>query len=540
MWARLLLHPFMLPEDTVKVRPVGSRRARAGRLGSLLWLISWCVVGTALAAGIESHGAGAPDEPYLVRSSADRGAGFPGRSGFLVLDSGKQAFLARAALIESAERTIDAQYYIWNSDDTGRYLASRLLAAADRGVRVRILLDDINVASRDAQLAWLDAHPQIEIRLYNPVPGRKGTARLFSFARSFTKLNRRMHNKSFTVDGAATIVGGRNIGDEYFDASGELNFRDRDVLAAGPVVPQVGRAFETFWNSEWAVPIQQISQQSMIDSQLTSARIRLDEATQRLADLGYGPAHGSDEARRYWESTLADLVWASAQLVSDTPPQALEDSRQTQAVAIALGHLMQQAKDEVLIESAYFILADRALGLFAQSHQAGVRVRALTNSLASNDLTTNHSGYARRRKQMLRAGIELHELRPDAPSCRHLIAVARHCSATTRFGLHSKSAVFDRRYVYIGSFNVNLRSAFLNTETALLIDSPELARQVAAAIEENLSLQNSWRVELHGGSTRWITLQGATEQKSGHEPGVSVGRRMASTFYGLFPLEKYL
>jgi len=482
-----------------------------------------------------------PQETNLGRAAASVASAHEAQSGFLVLDSGKEAFLERLALIEAADRSIDLQYYIWNSDLTGRYVAERIYAAADRGVRVRILLDDINTNDRDGVLASLDSHPGIEIRIYNPTASRSGVGRWLGFVGDFAKVNRRMHNKSLTVDGAATIVGGRNIGDEYFDASTKLNFRDRDLLAAGPVVAQVEEAFDVFWNSPWAYPITALTAQRLTAEELNARRSRAIASTDTLARLGYQPIRSVADGQAHFHAVLGQLVWAPARLVCDTPPQT-NDLKRTpipKAVARALGDLASGAQHEVLIESAYFILDDPALERFAGLKTRGVQLRALTNSLASNDLATNHSGYARRRKAMLQAGLELHEIRPDAASCRTL--VANNCAQGAAFGLHAKSAVFDRRSVYVGSFNVNLRSAFLNTETALIIESPELAERIAKSIEENMRAENSWQVELDdGGSVSWITVRDGAQEVSTHEPATGFWRRTSAAFFGLFPLELYL
>jgi cardiolipin synthase C len=514
---------------------------------ALCWVA--CLLGIALAAcaalpehaeRTHSSAYSTPLETSLGRTASDATADRGGQSGFLVLDGGKDALLERLALIEAAERSIDLQYYIWNSDVTGRYMAARVYAAAERGVRVRILLDDMNTKERDAVLAYLDSHPAIEVRIYNPIAARSGTGRLFGLARDFSRVNRRMHNKSLTVDGAATIVGGRNIGDEYFDASAELNFRDRDLLSVGPVVPQVAAAFDIFWNNSWAYPIASLTKATLTSEEAVARRASAIRAGEELAQRGYHPLHEPLPAQAHFASRLQQAIWAPARLVHDAPPLGdVADTSSVQPVAHALAELAGSAQHEVLIESAYFILGDAALERFAQLKAHGVRLRALTNSLASNDLTTNHSGYARRRKQMLRSGLELHELRPDAASCQTL--VSNLCGAGAAFGLHSKSAVFDRRFVYVGSFNVNLRSAYLNTETALIIESPELADQVAKSIEENMRAENSWRVESDGrGRIRWVTTRHGVEEASTHEPATGRWRRFQVRIYSIFPVEKYL
>jgi putative cardiolipin synthase len=499
-------------------------------LGLLGWIARPVLVALALVTGI----AAADD---LRAATANAAAAHPGQSGLLLVDTGGQALQYRDALIPAASRTIDAQYYIWNSDAAGRYLAARLMGAADRGIQVRVLLDDINVAGRDAVFAALAAHPNVQIRIYNPSRARSGFLRLLDFVSDFSRLNRRMHNKSFTVDGAVSIVGGRNIGNEYFDLDPEKNFRDRELLVAGPVVSDVALGFEAFWNSSWTRPVESLAgpHRTLDEPALLAA------ATAEVAQLGYIPPN--DSAREVAAPALAALLWAPAHLVFDPPPTAseIQDSSRAQPVAQELRRVVATARDEILVESAYFILGDESLAEAARLHAAGVRMRALTNSLASNDLVTNHSGYARRRPAMLDAGIELHELRPDAAACRRLVTVSRACDQAPAFALHSKSLVVDRRLVYIGSFNLNLRSTYLNSETALIVESPELATQVARSVEELLQPDSSWQVTRgERGSLEWTTEVDGKVVRESHEPMTGTWRRFTSGFYRLFPLEKYL
>jgi cardiolipin synthase C len=461
-----------------------------------------------------------------------------GDSGFLILDTGRQAFLQRAALIEAAERSIDAQYYIWNSDLSGRYLARRLLLAADRGVRVRLLLDDINVAGRDQVLAALDRHPNIQIRIYNPLAKRAGFGKWLSFIGDFQRLNRRMHNKTFVVDATFGIVGGRNIGDEYFDLHPHVNHRDRDVLVVGPVVQDVSMNFDVYWNNTWSYPIGMLANADAddhtIEAQLAQARATAGDTT----GLEHAPALDAARARADIQQSLAQLTWAPAELVFDLPAEDMDavtdEPRQT---AQALRALVDQSRSEILIESAYFILGDRQLEMMPELRAQGVRVAALTNSLASNDLTANHAGYARWRSSMLTHGMELYELRPDAAACAVWFEAPGYCDRAA-VSLHAKSAVFDRKTLYVGSFNVNLRSIYLNGETVLIIHSPELAQRVARDIELGMAPANSWQVgKDDNGRLHWSSDGGTVWT---HEPATGWWRRFKSGLIGLLPVEKYL
>ena len=461
-----------------------------------------------------------------------------GQSGFTILDTGQQAFLHRATLIEAAERSIDAQYYIWNSDVSGTYLARRLLLAAERGVRVRLLLDDINVAGRDAVIAALSSHRNIEIRIYNPFAARAGLGKWLGFIADFQRLNRRMHNKTFVVDGAFGIVGGRNIGDEYFDVHPQMNFRDRDVLAVGPIVRDMSANFDAYWNSPSSYPIDLLAPDAVNGQDLEA---QFDQAVAAASDttgLTQLPPQNVAAAHVRTAQTLAELTWAEAELVFDPPAADMHDGAdRPKQSAQALRKLVDQSNTEILVESAYFILGDDQLEALAPIRARGVRVAALTNSLASNDLTTNHAGYARRRPAMLAKGMELYELRPDATACTVWIETPGYCDKGV-VSLHAKSVVFDRKTLYIGSFNVNLRSIYLNGETVLIIHSPELAERVARDIELGMAPGNSWQVSQDAeGRLHWT--DGASEVST-HEPDTGVWRRIKSGLFSLLPVEKYL
>lgn len=470
---------------------------------------------------------------------AQAGAGnHRGLSGFYILDTGQEALLQRAALIEAAEHSIDAQYYIWNSDISGRYLARRLVLAADRGVRVRLLLDDINIARRDHILAILDHHPNIDVRIFNPSPARNGRGKWLIFAAEFERLNRRMHNKTFVVDGALGIVGGRNIGDEYFDLHPAANFRDRDALAAGPIVRDFSANFDVYWNSKWTYPITRLYSGKISEQEFAEQGALARNLAGDTSGLTRIPPGDRGAALAVASETLQQLTWAAAELIFDPPVEDMaQSSDQPKGTALALRRLVEAARSEILIESAYLVLADSQLDRIDELKARGVRIAALTNSLASNDVVSNHAAYARWRPAMLEHGMELHELRPDAAACRTWISPATFC-ATGAVALHAKSAVFDRQTVYIGSFNVNLRSIYLNGETVLIIYSEALAKRVAGDIETGMALENSWQVSRNShGKLRWIS---SAEDISTREPASAWWRRVRSGMIARLAVEKYL
>lgn len=453
-----------------------------------------------------------------------------GTSAVLLQDTGWDALSQRLALIETAERTIDIQYYIWNSDASGRYLASRLIAAADRGVNVRVMLDDININEREDLLTTINAHPNIEIRIFNPIPSRRGVVKWLNILGDFSRLNRRMHNKSFTVDGVLSIVGGRNIGDEYFDLSDEINFRDRDALVMGSVLIDIQTSFTKYWNSRWSYPVDLLGGE-------TSSELLLEEVL--APRYKHYPALPEENkvAYHFIKNLMGRMSWVNARYISDYPvPSDESDTDKPKATARFLWELAQQSEQEIVLESAYLIFDDRQLKELQKLTSNGVQLKALTNSMASNDLITNHSGYAGRRKDMLDHGIELFEMNSDPALCELSTKDIGKCAPTTAYGLHAKSIVFDRKIAVVGSFNFNLRSIYLNTESILVIDSNTVAEKIADDITQAMSEDNSWRLKVTDDKVRWYSGTDVWE----NEPQIELLERIKSQLLQLLPIEKYL
>ena len=452
-------------------------------------------------------------------------------SAVLLQDTGWDALAQRLALIETAEHSIDIQYYIWNTDTSGKYLAKRLIAAADRGVKVRVMLDDINLNEREDLLAELDLHSHIEIRIYNPIPSRHSLVKWLNVLSDFSRLNRRMHNKSFTVDGVMSIVGGRNIGDEYFDLSDDINFRDRDVLVMGQVVTDIQASFIGYWNSRWSYPVK------LLTENISSGLSEFDAvSTPRYKNYPVLP-EGHNNANNYLSGLIEEMTWVKAHFLSDRPvPVDTEMINEPKATARLLAELAQQSGQEILLESAYLIFDDRQLKSFQELTRNGVQIKALTNSMVSNDLVTNYSGYAGRRYDMLNNGIQLFELKPDTTLCNKSTRDLAKCAPTTAYGLHAKSAVFDRKLAVIGSFNFNLRSTYLNTESLLVIENKSVAENLADDMEQVMDEDNSWRLQLDEGNIYWYSGQNKWEV----EPETALSRRIKSRLLQLLPIEKYL
>ena len=456
----------------------------------------------------------------------------PGKSGFAIIRHGRQAFTARIALTELAEKSLDVQYYIWEADETGRILAERLIRAADRGVRVRVLVDDINLAGRDPLVAAMDAHPRIEVRIFNPFAHRG--SRSIDFLIDLARINHRMHNKVMIADNALAIVGGRNIGNHYFEVATDANFRDLDIAAAGPIVREVSDVFDRFWNGEWAVPIN-----SLVDRPYTEADMQAAVATMRARiaedNYPYPLDHDVDSLKTELASIREQFIWAPGQIVWDDPA-AVNEGITHGTMITALFKKVDTLQDEILIESAYFVMQELSIEKIKELKERGVRVRVMTNSLASNDVIAAHAGHAKRRKEILENGVELYEMRPDAGVIKKSIV-----SGESKAALHTKAIVFDRESVFIGSFNLDPRSASINTEAGLYVESAELAEQVIAYMDEGALPRNSYRVLLDDeGDLVWITETDGVEVEFHKDPETGFWDRFVSGLIALLPIEHQL
>lgn len=465
----------------------------------------------------------------------------PGENAFHLLPNGLDALVARIVLTEAADRTLDLQYYIWHDDLTGRELAASMLRAADRGVRVRILLDDLGTNADDQLLLALNAHPNLEIRLFNPVASRK--FKTIGSALEFSRVNRRMHNKALIADNQAAILGGRNIGDEYFGASSVVAFGDLDVLVHGPVVREASTAFDEFWNSEASYPIERLAGRAATADELAAVRAELDTYVESKRDDPF-VVQARERIIGAIQSRDADFEWGQATLLYDDP------SKITRAPGDARGHLMSQFRAlsieptrELLIVSPYFVPGKEGVEWIRGWTARGVRVTVLTNSLAATDVSAVHAGYQRYRKDLLDAGAHLYELRPVVADQR--ADRKRSMFGSSKASLHAKTYVFDRTSIFIGSMNLDARSVELNTEIGVYCSSDAVAAQVADGIMNNLD-RVAWRVDLRtdaAGRSRivWVeTAEDGTVTELDDEPGVSALTRTGIWFLGLLPIESQL
>ena len=454
------------------------------------------------------------------------------KTGVYILEKGEEALIGRAWLAQHAQHSIDVQYFIWSTDNIGILAAEQLLRAAQRGVQVRVLVDDLLIDAENRTLLLLSAHPNAEIRIYNPNlrVGVSWWRRIGNAVTSFRDVNLRMHDKTAIFDGIAGITGGRNMADEYFDFDHEYNFRDRDVLLLGAGVEEMSENFEEFWDSRYAIPVEDILADELADiaPEDVAARTRL------LHEYAADPKNFAPHIRQaiadmpsYFPSLLRAMSWEYAEFISDVPGKNPGESGLGGGgeSTTRLIEAIRGAKHSILIQSPYLVMPDGGIELFEELVNRGVRIRISTNSLASTDNIQAFSGYHGQRDDLLEAGVELFEFKPHPAFKGELIE--RYPALADKnpiFALHAKSMVIDDRAVYIGTFNLDPRSANLNTEVGILVESEELARQLTDAIERDIRPGNSWQTV------------------DGYNPDSHVGRgkRLRMWFNKLLPLEPVL
>jgi len=483
-----------------------------------------------------------PEITYLGKFFAKSMAKHPGQSGYLLLNTGKEAFISRLAFADIAECSIDAQYFIWKGDASSKIFTERLIRAAERGVRVRILIDDIHAGGKDLKIGAMDTHPNIDVRLFNPFGNRSlRILRNVEFIFDLSRLSHRMHNKLFIVDNKVAIVGGRNIGNEYFGLNRKFNFHDLELLVAGPIVEDISKSFDAYWNSKWAFPI------SVLDG-IKPAREEADRLYKNLhhfvedqQDFPYDIHFTKDTAMQTIGLFHDRFIWAKGEVVYDRPEKVNGDVSLN--LADVLNKVGENIRSEILMSSPYLSPAPRALEKIDEMTKKGVTYRLLTNSLASTDSVPAHSIYAKYRKRLLQSGVDVCELRPDAMTrtIHNADTVSR-----ARLSLHAKAVVFDRKIVYVGSYNFNKAGRDLSMETGLIVYSPELAEQATAVIEEDMKPGNSWQVVLDEGNDTqinnrnsgfiWITERDGKQIHYDYEPGTDIWRDLGNAFFSLFPL----
>jgi putative cardiolipin synthase len=453
---------------------------------------------------------------------------------FLPLSNNMQALRWRLLLADLAQRSIDIQYYLIDQDESSRLLGLHLKRAADRGVRVRILVDDVFLTSSDEAIAIWNSHPNITVHVFNPWHKRGS---LFQQALEFIghpeRLNRRMHNKLFAIDGLVAITGGRNIGDAYFGIGSKYNFRDLEVILTGPIVSGIIDSFDLYWNDDWTMSAEAFAaavNPSVSIDELFSKRKQKVAASEILARAGYLEASlGEDYLAHFIEHAHHGAAWVAY----DDPPSVVLTESGVRKID-QLEDLDADISRELLIVSPYFIPSEWFLDKLHGLTKRGVRVAVLTNSMASTNHTIVNSGYRPWRKKLIRAGVELYEYRSDATDTADILASGTQGKF---FSLHSKTFLIDREVVYIGSLNMDPRSFHLNTEMGLMITSPALAGEIAGLVERDMSPRNAWQVSLdEEGRLVWHSAAGTTSM----QPARHFGQRIADFFFGLLPIKDQL
>jgi putative cardiolipin synthase len=499
---------------------------------------------------ISSHSLSEPQTTRFGHQFAPASDQHAGESGFRIFNVGIDGLLLRLEMINAAERTLDLQYYIFRGDESGRLLTEALLRASDRGVRVRVLVDDGESVAGDEQLFALAGHAGIEIRVFNPwaYRGHNRVIRGAEFILRHSRLDYRMHNKLLVADGSVGLLGGRNIGDQYFQIDPESQFADDDVFAAGPITRELSSEFDEFWNSALAIPAEALTHRNARDPAAASRNDRTIQAPKlKSAGLNYAEKLATGEPLDGLMSGELTLIWAQAQFVSDPV-----DKKNLAAAGARVGDLMykpvaemaRQVKSELIIVSPYFVPTRDELGLLKSHRQHGIRVRVLTNSLESNPETAAHAGYMHYRVELLRDGVQLHEVRSLLGSARGSGQSAQ-LSRYGNYSLHAKLYVMDSKELYIGSMNFDARSRRLNTEMGLIIHNTDLAQQQANRFEAMTRPENCYSVELQPGkesSSRlaWHSYENGQPVDYDTEPARSPWQRAKARFLSLLPLDPEL
>ncbi|SEG04897.1 phospholipase D family protein [Vibrio hangzhouensis] len=449
----------------------------------------------------------------------------PSLTGFFPLNKGEDALLTRLALIEGAKKSLDVQYYIYRDDETSLLMTWRLYEAAQRGVRVRLLLDDMQKRD-DLGLATLNAHPNIEVRLFNPHQYRQ--ARMVAFASDFSRLNRRMHNKSLTADNVATIIGGRNIGNEYFSFGSNVEFGDFDVLLYGDTVEQTAVQFDTYWNSVYAIPMEWIVS--------TAPALNDSEIQQFISDSGLEAQFTSGqynlanlELYQQFQRSELTLYWGKGKLWYDMPDKVTSSES---LLIDNLVELLSRVEDSMVLISPYFVPTESGTREMVKAAQDGINITIITNSLASNDVFAVHGWYAKYRADLVEGGIELWEFKPTVE-----MNTQWSMTGSSRSSLHAKAIMFDQRKLFVGSMNWDPRSAYLNTEMAVVLEHPNYVQSQLDELSAALP-QIAYKVVVEEGKVRWLDLDSGERYTS--EPKASIWRKMGAWFSGLLPIEDQL
>lgn len=470
----------------------------------------------------------------------------PGESGILLLGDGLDAYVGRAVLAKLAERSIDVQYYMFHQDTVGRLLIKQLLDAADRGVRVRMLIDDMYGEEGDDVWSALATHPNMQVRLYNPFV--RGHSKNLQYITQLRRVNHRMHSKTYTVDNQASIVGGRNIGDEYFNANKDLAFSDLDALSVGPVVPQVSAEFDQYWNNRHSYPvgtlIKDVEEKIVQPGALDDLRSELETFYQQPQTLAYRDAVDHSPLARSLLNRTTEFSFSEAIIVHDSAEKMTKSDVdwEEELLMSQLAPYIQAATEEYILVSPYFIPGKRGTEAICKLSSQGVRVRILTNSLVSNDVSAVHTGYMRQRKQLLRCGVELYELNEQLKKAGAKRFV--WLPGLSKSSLHAKTMAMDKKTMFVGSFNFDPRSLNINTEIGILFHDPEIAARSSKHFDERIN-EVAFRVELivdekGKESMRWTGTEDGKEVVFDSEPYAGFWQKLIANLMRVLPVDAML
>jgi cardiolipin synthase C len=475
------------------------------------------------------------EDSRLDQIIAPAEARHPGESAFRLVKEGPEAFVTRVQSARLAGRTLDVQTYIWHADLTGTFIARQLLEAADRGVKVRVLVDDMDARAKNAGFAALAAHPNIDVRMFNPFASRKGTLSLVGEGMtSFGRVNHRMHNKTWIADNRVAIVGGRNIGDEYYGASDEVNFVDLEFAMIGPVVRDASASFDKYWNSPAAYPIELLDPDGVNDQRLEAARQKLAEPPGEPGASRYAAALKADDTVKRLVAGDWPMEWvAKYKFVSDDPLKATKEENDLDRthVGTEVAQMLRGALNSILIISPYFVPGEKVTAGLTQAAQRGEHVRVLTNSLAANDVAAVHGGYSRYRKELVKGGVQVWELKPLSGETKKSLFGSSGAS------LHTKALSVDGHTLFVGSYNLDPRSTWLNCEQGVLVENDTLTRQLEDIFDKQATGERSWQVTLKDDKLSWNDGGGETFTK---DPEASGWRRFQAWIARVLHLDAQL
>ena len=469
----------------------------------------------------------------------------PELTGYLVLFEPLEALSARLRLIDKAEKTLDLQYYIWDNDKVGALALHALIRAADRGVRVRLLIDDNNAKSTEGIFLALAQHPNIKVKLFNPYRFRK--YRALDMMLDLKRINRRMHNKSFIADHQVALIGGRNMTNQYYNVSDNYQFSDVDVMLVGTAVKDISHSFDEYWNHEYAYKVQEVVKQSAHHLSYDSLKQQLDEHYKRITVQNYLDLTSNSQAIDSLMSRDIPLDWVKAEVVKDSPDKIKSKAKKKEHLNFQLIQHLEQPEKNVDLISAYFVPEKKGAKMLTDLAEDGIKVRVLTNSFKANDVAVVHAFYGKYRQDLLEHGVQLYEFLPALDKNdldRHTEALAKKAKVNlkglSRSSLHAKLMALDEKQVFIGSFNFDPRSAYLNTEIGVLLNSPPLARAVHTTMDENLS---KYAYKLVLDANKKITWQRQTPQGPviyTKEPRMKWWQRAGIKMLSWLPIEGFM